>query len=394
MQLSFNEFTIDTQRHELRRKGKLVAIEPQVFDLLAYLMANRERAVTHDELFDAIWQGRLVSLSTLTSRINAARAAIGDSGASQILIKTLPRKGYRFTGDVVPMPDVVPPDIPKHSPAGQRIQFCQAMNGVRLAYAQSGEGPPLLKAANWMSHLELDWNGAVWGHWLRALSANNRLTRYDGRGNGLSDRDAPDVSFEAMLSDLEVIADRTQQTPFALLGIGQGAAIAIAYAAKHADRVSRLILYGGYIKGWRARGDLAEMAWRHALGTLIREGWGQDHVAFRQVFTSLFLPGGDPQGMNSYNELQRIAVDPMTALRLHESFGDFDVSKLVSGVKAPTLVMHARGDLICPFSAGRALSMGIPGARFVGLESRNHILLEHERAFAQAISEIGDFLER
>jgi DNA-binding winged helix-turn-helix (wHTH) protein/alpha-beta hydrolase superfamily lysophospholipase len=398
MRLRFGDFTIETARYELHRKGAPVPVEPQVFELLAHLIAHRDRVVSQQELFDAVWDGRFVSQSALTTRINAARTAIGDSGRDQILIKTLPRKGYRFTGEVTIEEGQILPAGPlvtgKRPVLHQQIRFRRSPQGIRLAYAQSGKGPPLVKAANWMSHLELDWQSPVWGHWLHALSANHHLTRYDGRGNGLSDRDVPDVSLAAMVSDLEAVVDETQQGSFALLGIGQGASVAIAYAVRHPERVTRLVLYGGYIKGWRARGDLAEIAWRSALGTLIREGWGLDSVAFRQVFTSLFLPDGHPEQMEWYNELQRTAVEPRTALRLHESFGDFDVSELVSKIRVPTLVMHARGDLICPFSAGRALSIGIPGARLFSLESKNHILMEDELAFTQLMTELNGFLNR
>jgi DNA-binding winged helix-turn-helix (wHTH) protein/alpha-beta hydrolase superfamily lysophospholipase len=392
MPIRFADFTIDTARYELRQRGQLVPVEPQVFEVLTYLVTNRDRVISHQELLDAIWDGRAVTQSTLTSRINAARVAIGDSGSRQALIKTLPRKGYRFMGDVASTPDVEPQPVSRRAAASQHIRFCQTPHGIRLAYAQSGKGPPLVKAANWMSHLELDWQGPVWGHWLQALSGNFLLTRYDGRCNGLSDRQATDVSLSSMVSDLEAVVEETQNSSFSLLGIGQGAAVAIAYTVKNPARVKHLVLYGGYVKGWRARGDLAEIAWRTALGTLIREGWSQNSVAFRQIFTSLFIPGGTPQHMEWYNELQRITVDPLTALKLHESFGEFDVSDMLPEVRVPTLVIHARGDVICPFAAGRVLSLGIPGARLVSLESNNHILMEDEPAFAQLVAEVEEFL--
>lgn len=394
MRYSFGGYTIDTDSFELRRGTELVEVEPQVFELLNFLIGNRERVVGHDELFENIWDGRVVSLSTLTSRINAARTAIGDSGTAQKFIKTVPRKGYRFTGTVTDANSEVEqapvPAAPMIS-MSQEIRFCESADGVRLAYAASGSGPLLLKAANWMSHLEFEWDSPVWGHWVQSLSQRYRLVRYDGRGNGLSDRDAQNVSLDAMVKDLEAVADTIGAKNFPLLGIGQGCATAITYAVRHPERVSRLILYGGYIRGWRARGDLREIAWRAALGTLISEGWGKETAAFRQIFTSLFLPGGTPEQMDWYNELQRMTVTPETALRLHESFGTFDVAALVSQVKVPTLVLHARNDVICPFSAGIALASGIPGARFVALDSINHILMKNEHAFARAMDEINAF---
>lgn len=392
MRFRFGPYVIDADRFELRHEHELVDVEPQVFELLSFLIRHRDRVVGHEELFEAVWDGRIVSLSTLTSRINAARVAIGDNGTKQAFIKTVARKGYRFAGEVVPVEDIAekPPFGPRTA-VSQEIRFCTSKDNVRLAYASSGSGPLLLKAANWMSHLEFEWQSPVWGHWIHALSQRYRLTRYDGRGNGLSDREATDVSLEAMVSDLEAVADAVGTQTFPLLGIGQGCATAISFAARHPDRVSKLILYGGYVRGWRARGDLREIAWRTALGTLIREGWGKDTNAFRQVFTSMFLPGGSPEQMEWYNELQRMTVHPETALHLHESFGDFNVSDILPKVKAPTLVLHSRDDVVCPFHAGLALAAGIPGARIVGLDSVNHILLEHEPAFARLIDEIATF---
>jgi pimeloyl-ACP methyl ester carboxylesterase/DNA-binding winged helix-turn-helix (wHTH) protein len=389
MLLQFDKFVLDTEKFELRRAGKPVAIEPQVFSLLVHLVKNNGRVVGQDELFKAVWEGRAVSLSTLTSRINAARTALGDDGGRQAYIKTLPRKGYRFIGQVKPFAVTAP-----GRQAMQDIQFCESSRGVRLAYATCGAGPLLIKAANWMSHLEFEWESPVWGHWLSALSAGHRLVRYDGRGNGLSSRQAEDISLAAMVEDLEAVVAAAGREPFTLFAIGQGCATAIAYAVRHPDRVERLVLYGGYAKGWRARGDIREIAWRAALGILIDEGWTRGATAFRQIFTSLFMPGAKPEQMDWYNELQRMTAEPAMARRLHDAFGDLDVTKILSRVAAPTLVLHARNDVICPFEAGLALAAGIPGAKFVPLESVNHILLAGEPAFARFVAEVNAFAKR
>jgi DNA-binding winged helix-turn-helix (wHTH) protein/pimeloyl-ACP methyl ester carboxylesterase len=392
MRFEFSGYVLDTSSFELKNGPRTIEVEPQVFELLCVLLKHRDRVVSHDELYETVWGGRAVSVSALTSRINAARAAIGDSGSEQKFIKTIPRKGYRFVGKVNEQsvePAAMTP--PAYGSVSQEIRFCESADGTRLAYASSGSGPLLIKSANWMSNLEFDWDSPVWGPWIKSLSQRHQLVRYDGRGNGLSDRDVENVALEAMVADLEAIADTIGAPMFPLMGIGQGCASAITYAVRHPDRVSRLILYGGYFKGWRARGDFREIAWRTALGTLIKEGWGQETPAFRQIFTSLFLPGASPEQMDSYNELQRMTVHPDTALRLHDSFGDFDIADLLPQVKAQALVMHARNDVICPFNAGIAIAQGIPGARFVALESNNHILLEQERAFVRAIEEINMF---
>jgi len=282
---------------------------------------------------------------------------------------------------------------PGGSAPQQEIRFCKAPDGVRIAFAISGAGPPVVKAANWMSHLEYEWQSPVWRHWIDGLSAEHTLIRYDERGNGLSDRNVEDLSFEAMLADLESVIDAAGLDRFALLGLSQGCALSVAYAVRHPERVRCMILYGGYVKGWRSRGEPHEIARRVALGTLMREGWGQDSDAFRQVFTSLFLPGGSREHMDWFNELHRVTVSPEMAERLHDAFGSIDVSGLLPRVRTPTLVLHARGDRACPFEAGRAFAADIPGARFVALDSTNHSLLAHEPAFARFLDEARGFLE-
>ncbi len=212
MLFQFGEHSIDTDRRELRRAGKLVAIEPQVFDLLVYLIRNRDRVVTKDDLLEGVWGGRIVSESTLTSRINAARRAIGDSGAEQSLIKTSARKGIRFVATVKDAEGLRPaaPVPPEPSPAPgllQEVNFCTASDGVRIAYAAVGQGPPLVKAANWLNHLEYDWHSPIWSHLLHAAAAKYRLIRYDERGNGLSDWDVDDISLDAFVRDLESVVD-------------------------------------------------------------------------------------------------------------------------------------------------------------------------------------------
>jgi pimeloyl-ACP methyl ester carboxylesterase len=263
---------------------------------------------------------------------------------------------------------------------------------VGLAYAVAGEGYPILKCANWMSDLQYDWDSSVWRHWIAALSDCNRLIRYDQRCNGLSDRVVEDLTFAAQLSDLETVADAACPERFALLGISAGAAVSIAYAARHPKRVSHLILYGGRPRGWKHSGTPAYQAQRAAMGTLIREGWGQDNHAFRQMFTTLFIPDATPEQMHWYNELQRRTVSAENAARLDEIAGDVNVTDLLAKVAAPTLVLHSVGDALVPFDLGRELAMTIPSARFVALDSRNHILLADEPAFAQFLGEVRNFM--
>jgi class 3 adenylate cyclase/pimeloyl-ACP methyl ester carboxylesterase len=275
----------------------------------------------------------------------------------------------------------------------QEIRFCSAPDGVQLAYSMIGQGPPLMKTGNWMTHLEFDLESPIWRHLYRELAKDHTLVRYDPRGNGLSDRTVDEISFDAFVSDLETVVDAAGIPRFALLGISQGCAVAIAYAARHPDRVSHLILYGGYALGFNRRArSAAQKEEDDALLTLMRVGWGKENPAFRQLFTSQFMPGATKEQADWYNELQRITVSGEVAARMVEANGDTDVTALLPRVTVPTLVMHAREDARVPFEAGRRMASGIPGARFVPLQGRNHLFLESEAAFAQFLEQTRAFL--
>lgn len=291
-------------------------------------------------------------------------------------------------------PAPVPPaPVPTAAPfRSQEVRFCRARDGARIAYAVCGRGPPIVRAAHWMSHLEFDWESPVWRHWIDGLSQRNRLVRYDERGCGLSDWAPEDVSFEAMVGDLETVVEAAGLDRFVLLGLSQSCAVSVAYAIRHPERVSHLVLYGGYVRGWRKRGNPREIAAREALSVLMREGWGQDHPVFRQLFTSTFIPGASPEQMDWFNELQLRTVSPANAYRLQHAFADIDVSDLLPRVRVPTLVIHARQDKVAPVTEGQSFAVGIHGARYVELDSANHILLQGEPAFARFLEELGAFI--
>lgn len=273
----------------------------------------------------------------------------------------------------------------------QEIKYCRTRDRVRLAYATAGRGPALVKSANWMNHLEYDWESPVWRHVVRGLANDYTLIRYDARGNGMSDWDVPEVSFDTWVSDLETIVDAVGIERFPLLGISQGCAVAVAYAARHPQRVSHLILYGGFALGGKKRSQ-AEKEKREAMTTLMRLGWGSDNPAFRQMFTGQFIPGGTQAQADYFNELQRTTTSPEYAARFFDVAGDVDVTDLLPKVTSPTLVMHVRGDVICPVEAGRKMAAGIPGARFVVLPGQNHLFLEYEEASQRFFEEIAFFL--
>jgi class 3 adenylate cyclase/pimeloyl-ACP methyl ester carboxylesterase len=275
----------------------------------------------------------------------------------------------------------------------QQIHFCKTGDGVQLAYARIGQGPPLVKTGHWMTHIEFDFESPVWRYLYQELSRDHVFFRYDVRGNGLSDREVLDVTFERFVDDLETVVDAAGIDRFALLGISQGCAVSIAYAVRHPERVSRLVLLGGYAVGFmkRARTE-AEKASAEAMLTLVRLGWGQENPAFRQMFTSQFIPDANKEQADWFNELQRLSTSPADAVRNLLANGEVDVSPLLSQVRVPTLVMNARHDARIPFESGRRLAAGIPGARFVPLDSRNHIMLEGEPALPRFLEELRAFL--
>jgi class 3 adenylate cyclase/pimeloyl-ACP methyl ester carboxylesterase len=274
----------------------------------------------------------------------------------------------------------------------QDIRYCAASDGVQIAYATVGEGPPLVKTANWLNHLEFDWQSPIWSNLLHELARNHSLVRYDERGNGLSDWDAEDISFEAFVTDLETVVDKIGLDRFPLLGVSQGCPVSIAYAARHPEKVSRLVLYGGFAVGAQKRQSTEQSEQQAALAELVRVGWGQDNPAFRQVFTSLFIPEGTPEQMQWLNDLQRITVSPENAVRLLDAIGRIDVRPLLTQLKVPTLVLHCRDDARVPFEQGQLLAKSIHGARFVPLEGKNHLMLGHEPGWSKFLAEVRRFL--
>jgi pimeloyl-ACP methyl ester carboxylesterase/DNA-binding SARP family transcriptional activator len=275
----------------------------------------------------------------------------------------------------------------------QEIRFCTTTDGVRIAYATVGKGPPLIKTANWLNHLEYDWDSPIWRHVFRGLARDHRFIRYDARSNGLSDWDVEEISFEAFVRDLESVVDAAGVERFPLLGISQGCAISIEYAIRNPGRVTRLVLHGGYATGWRVGADLAEIARREAMLTLILHGWGQDNPAFRQVFTSAFIPDGTPEQFRWMNELMRVSTSPQNAVRLQKALSIVDIRDRLPKVRVPTLVLHSRNDGRIPYRRGLELAHGIPNARLITLESNNHLLLEHEAEFPRFMEAIRSFLK-
>ncbi len=274
----------------------------------------------------------------------------------------------------------------------QRIGFCEVRDGTKIAYATIGSGAPLLKAANWLTHLEFDWQSPIWGRSFAEIAKGRRFIRYDERGCGLSDWDVDDLGFDAFVEDLETVADRLGLERFPLLGISQGAAVSIEYAVRHPERVSALILLGGYAAGWRHTVDQEERARREAVMSLTEVGWGTDNPAYRHIFSQTFMPDAHAETLAWFDELQRQTTSPRNAARFQDAFGNIDVRDRLSQVRAPTLVLHSKYDQRIPLAAGRALAAGIPDARFVPLESRNHVLVGDEPAWKVCAETMAEFL--
>jgi class 3 adenylate cyclase/pimeloyl-ACP methyl ester carboxylesterase len=274
----------------------------------------------------------------------------------------------------------------------QEIRYCKASDGVRLAYATVGTGPPLVRSAHWLGHLEYDWEFPIFRHFLLGLAKDFALVRYDARGNGLSDWDVGEISLDAWVSDIETVVDAVGLSRFPLLGVSQGCAVSIAFAVRHPERVSRLVLYGGFAKGFKPKSEVGRESFA-AMKTLTKLGWGADHPTFRQIFTSQIIPLATREQADAFNELQRLSASPECALRYLETVSEFDVRLLLAQVRAPTLVLHVRDDPGVPIKLGREIAAGIPGARFVALPGKNHILLGQDPGVAQFFEELRIFLK-
>jgi pimeloyl-ACP methyl ester carboxylesterase/DNA-binding CsgD family transcriptional regulator len=275
----------------------------------------------------------------------------------------------------------------------QRIRFCVTPDGVRIAFATSGGGPPLVKVSNWLTHLEFDWQSPVWRHWLRELGRDQTLVRYDQRGCGLSDWAVAELSTDLWLNDLETVVDAAGLQRFPLFAMSQGGPLAVRYTALHPDRVSALILLGTFARGRLLRARTQEQREEfETVTTLMRIGWGRDNPAFRQLFTSLFIPGGTPEQVRWFNDLMRISTSPENAVRFRRINSMHDVRDLARSLHVPALVLHARDDAVTPFEEGRLLAALIPGAQFVPLDGHNHVLLEDEPAWQQFLAAVRGFL--
>ena len=400
MQFHFENHVLDTDRRELRRGSELIAVEPQVFDLLLYLVQNRDRVVTKDDLIAAVWGGRIVSESTLTSRINAVRKAVGDSGDEQRLIRTIARKGIRFVGEVSETAGATrngreradPP--PRRRRLHQEVHFCTATDGVRIAYAEVGNGTATGQDRPTGSPTSSTTGRARSGvHFLHEMAAERRLIRYDARGNGLSDWEVDEISFEAFVRDLESVVEATGLDEFDLLGMSQGCAISVAYAVRHPERVSHLVLYGGFARGRRKRGSQQEIDAGRRDRDADAPGLGPGKPG---IPADVHIAVHARRHRRADAVVQRPAAHHNFAGQCGAHCGTRWTSSTsptcCRSVQSPTLVLHCRDDAVQPFEEGRRLAAGIPGARFVTLEGRNHVILPGDASWERFFEEVNAFL--
>ena len=389
----FGPFQLDVRERRLSRGSDVIPLRLKVFDTLLVLVENAGRLVTKQELIETVWPETVVEENNLNHNVSVLRKALGDRATGQQYIETVPRVGYRFVASVEGAVALAPSTVRSQVGVRQEIRYCTTSDGVRLAYATTGHGPPLVKASNWLTHLDFEWGSPIWRHWYSALSRHHRLVRYDERGNGMSQRDVADVSFDTWIRDLETVVDAAGLDRFPLLGISRGGPIAIAYAVKHPERVTHLVLYGAFAAGMARVGTPEQLEARRAFTSLLRLGWGLSNPAFCKTFTCRFIPEATPEHERWFDELQRVSTSPENAARLMERDGDIDVRPLLSQVKTPTLVMHCDRDHAVVPERGRLLAAAIPGARYVSLPSANHLMLEDEPAWSVFLDELGLFLD-
>lgn len=387
---SFGPFQLEAQERRLLRDGSLVPLSGKAFDTLVLLVAGAGMLQRQQELMDRLWPDSFVEPNNLQYNVSLIRRVL--EGAPAVELQTVRGQGYRLVAEVTRSEQ--PGVATARGSGAQQMYFCKAEDGARLAYARLGAGPPVVKAANWLSHLELDWRFPVWPHWLELLSRRHTLVRYDARGNGMSDWAPPEMGFECFVSDLATVLDSAGVQRAPLIGLSQGASVAVAYAARHPERVSGLVLIGGCARGWRAKNNPELTRQFEAMMVLMRQGWGGRNAAFRQIFTTTFFPDASRELAEAFNELQRLTTTPDNAADLLSALGDIDIRAELPRVAVPTLVLHSREDAVVPMKDGVELASGIGGARFVPLDSRNHVVLPTEPAWTRFAGEIEGFLSQ
>ncbi|WP_157933037.1 alpha/beta fold hydrolase [Roseovarius salinarum] len=392
----FADCVLDCARHRLFRAGREVHVEPQVFALLALLARRAGEVVPRDEIVQAVWGGRIVSEATISARISAARAAVGDDGRQQRVIRTVTRVGLQLVAETscngASPQDGPPPGVPNG--AAPDIRIAQSADGTGIAWEVTGAGPPLLRAGHWLSHLELDWRSPVWRPLLDRLARRHRLACYDQRGTGLSEWACGPLTLDAFVDDMAAVADAAGLDRFAIHAVSQSVPVAIAFAVRHPERVSRMVLISGFVQGSVVRDRAEGQQITETFLKLIEGGWGQPGSAFIRAFTTLFMPDGTPEQIESFTRMQLESATPARAVELRRAIGKFDIGDLLGQVRCPVLVGHGHGDSVQPFAQGQSLARGLPDARFMAFDSRNHIALPQDPEWDRMLAAAEAFLAR
>jgi pimeloyl-ACP methyl ester carboxylesterase/DNA-binding winged helix-turn-helix (wHTH) protein len=388
----FANYLLDVEERRLLRDNQELRLRGKLFDTLRVLVENAGRLVRKDAFMESVWPDSVVEDNNLDYCISQLRKLLHPAK----YIETVPRHGYRFVADVTTaktdgrLIQLEPTPHPSHVP-DQPIRFFTTTDGVRIAYTLGGQGPVLVRTIHWLNHLDFEWKTPLRRQWLLQVMQHNTLMRYDQRGSGLSDWNISDFSFERTIRDFEELVDAAGLDKFAVLGGCQGAAVAIAYAVRHPERVTRLIINGTFANGWPAPGPGAQ---EHldAMLSLIRSGWGRDNPAFRQLWTTLFRPDAHADEAAWFNELQRMASSPENAARMMAEFPSIKVLDMLPEVSCPTLVLHSRDDGAVPVQEGKLIAARIRGSRFVELPSRNHLVTPEDPSWQQFVAEFSAFM--
>lgn len=392
----FADFELDQTERRLSRAGALIPLRAKVFDTLCLLVESHGRLLRKEHLIQKLWPDSIVEENNVDHNISRLRRLLGEGENGQKFIETVPRQGYRFVAEVQQDREPVLKKLETIHPAQdvpeQEIRFFTTKDKVRIAYTMGGDGPPLVRAVDWLNHLDFEWKNPFRRHWFSEVMRHQTLLRYDQRGSGLSDWNITDFSFERSLSDFEELIAAVGFDKFAVIGSCQGGAIAAAYAARHPERVTKLVLWGAFARGWPPPDSMITEQF-NAMLTLIRLGWGRDNPAFRQLWTTLFRPDASPSETEWMNEFQRITSSPESAARMMSEFPKIDIMDMLPKVSCPTLVVHSRDDAVVPSQEGRLIASRIRGARYVELQSRSHEIVSGEPAWQTFIDEVSRFLD-
>lgn len=391
----FGPFRLEQSERRLTYKDRPIPLPGKAFDTLRVLLERHGRLVSKQDLMNAVWPESAVEENNLDRNISTLRKALGDQTTGEPFIETVPRVGYRFIAPVnIAAPALLRRRAEDREPeARHEIRFCVTPDNVRLAYAEVGSGHPVVRVANCFNHLDFEWGSPIWGHWVRDLARGHSLFRYDGRGNGLSQRDVNDFSLDAWVQDLETVVDAAGLDTFALMGHSQGSSVAIAYAVRHPERVSHLILCGSYSRGacHRQKAELLEA--RRALETLVELNFGKSNPDFFHFISSFYIPETRTREEQEwFKDLQLISVSSRNLVQFMRACDDINIRDLLPKVTVPTIVFHSHGDRVAPSEEGRIVATEIPNARFVPLASANHLLLAEEPAWKVFREELASFL--